>query len=94
MTKPAMKTHRVFKGLVVSDAQTKTVTVRVDRLRFHPIYKKRYTVSKKFHVHDEREQYKVGDTVEFVECRPLSKTKKWRVVYSTKGTNNTEVKSV
>lgn len=82
MTKAAMKTRRVFKGLVVSDAQTKTVTVRIDRLRFHPIYKKRYTVSKKFHVHDEREQYKVGDTVEFVECRPLSKTKKWRVVYA------------
>lgn len=81
MTKPANKTHRQLQGVVVSSAQMKTVVVRVDRLRFHPIYKKRYTVSKKFHVHDEKEQFKVGDTVEFVECRPLSKTKKWRVVY-------------
>jgi small subunit ribosomal protein S17 len=76
-----MGVHRHFQGVVVSTAQTKTITVRVDRLRFHPIYKKRYTVSKKFHVHDEREQFKVGDTVEFEECRPLSKTKKWRVIY-------------
>lgn len=90
MTKVAMKTHRVFKGVVVSSAQTKTITVRVDHLRFHPIYKKRYTVSKKFHVHDEREQFKAGDTVEFVECRPLSKTKKWRVVYG----DNTDKQTV
>ena len=82
MTNTTQKTHRVFKGVVVSSAQTKTITVRVDHLRFHPIYKKRYTVSKKFHVHDERQQYKAGDVVEFVECRPLSKTKKWRVVYN------------
>ncbi len=74
----------------MSSAQTKTITVRVDHLRFHPIYKKRYTVSKKFHVHDEREQFKAGDTVEFVECRPLSKTKKWRVVYG----DNTDKQTV
>ncbi|MFA6474881.1 MAG: 30S ribosomal protein S17 [Patescibacteria group bacterium] len=73
--------HRHFQGVVVSNKQSKTVVVKVDRLRFHPIYKKRFTMSSKFHVHDEREQYEVGDTVEFVECRPISKTKKWRVVY-------------
>lgn len=81
MTKPTMKTKRHFQGEVVSAAQTKTVVVRVNRLRFHPIYKKRYTVSRKFQVHDEKQQFKVGDVVEFVECRPISKNKKWRVVY-------------
>lgn len=74
---------RHFKGVVVSAAQQKTVVVRVDYLRFHPIYKKRFTVSKKFPVHDEKCQYNVGDTVEFVECRPISKRKKWRVIYKT-----------
>lgn len=73
--------QRQFKGVVVSAAQQKTVVIRVDHLRFHPIYKKRYTVSKKFQVHDEKGQYKVGDSVEFVECRPISKHKKWRVIY-------------
>lgn len=73
--------RRQFKGVVVSAAQQKTVVIRVDHLRFHPIYKKRYTVSKKFQVHDEKGQYKVGDSVEFVECRPISKHKKWRVIY-------------
>jgi len=75
------KFQRHLQGTVVSSAQTKTIVVRVDRLRFHPIYKKRFTVSKKFQVHDEKNQYKVGDVVDFVECRPLSKTKKWRVLY-------------
>lgn len=75
--------RRHFKGVVVSAAQQKTVVIRVDHLRFHPIYQKRYTVSKKYQVHDEKGQYKVGDAVEFVECRPLSKHKKWRVIYKT-----------
>lgn len=81
MTKSTMNTKRHFQGEVVSAAQTKTIVVRVNRLRFHPIYKKRYTVSRKFQVHDEKQQYKVGDVVEFVECRPISKNKKWRVIY-------------
>lgn len=78
-----METRKYLKGTVVSSAKSKTIVVRVDRLRFHPIYKKRFTVSKKFHVHDEKNQFKVGDVVEFVECRPLSKTKKWRVMYQS-----------
>lgn len=81
MTNTPLKTRRHFQGEVVSAAQTKTIVVRINRLRFHPIYQKRYTVSKKFQVHDEKQQYKVGDVVEFVECRPISKHKKWRVVY-------------
>ena len=77
---PMNKKH--FQGEVVSAVQSKTIVVRVNRVRFHPIYKKRYTVSRRFQVHDEKQQYKVGDHVEFVECRPISKHKKWRVVYT------------
>ena len=79
--KPAASTRRRFQGVVVSTAQQKTIVVRIDRYKNHPIYQKRYTVSKKFHVHDEKEQFKVGDVVEFEECRPISKNKKWRVIY-------------
>ena len=71
-----------FNGVVVSDKMDKTIVVRIDRVRQHPKYKKRYTVSKRYKVHDEKNQYKEDDKVTFVECRPLSKDKKWRVVYS------------
>lgn len=60
----------------------KTVTVRVDRVKTHPKYKKSYVSSKKYKVHDERNHYHEGDTVTFVQCRPLSKDKRWRVIYS------------
>ncbi len=73
--------RRKFEGVVVSDKMDKTVVVRVDRVKIHPKYKKRYTVSKKYHVHDEKKQYREGDKVSFVECRPLSKNKRWRVIY-------------
>lgn len=72
---------KVFDGVVVSDKQEKTITVRVDTVKSHPKYKKRYTASKKYKVHDEKNFYKEGDKVSFIECRPLSKDKKWRVVY-------------
>ncbi|MBI2415708.1 MAG: 30S ribosomal protein S17 [Candidatus Kerfeldbacteria bacterium] len=75
------KIKRHFQGQVVSDAMDKTIVVKVSRVRTHPMYKKRFTVTKKFKVHDEKNQFKVGDTVEFVECRPISKDKKWRVIY-------------
>lgn len=71
---------RVFQGTVVSDKMAKTVVVRVDGKKMHPKYKKQYRVSRKFHVHDEKGEYKVGDVVRFVETRPLSKTKRWRAV--------------
>ncbi len=71
-----------FNGVVVSDKTDKTVTVRVDSVKVHPKYKKRYTVSKKYKVHDEKNKFKKDDKVSFVECRPLSKDKKWRVMYS------------
>lgn len=73
---------RRFQGVVMSNAQDKTLIVKVDRVRIHRLYKKRYTTSQRYHVHDEKNQYKAGDVVEFTECRPLSKHKRWRVIYS------------
>ena len=70
---------RQFTGTVVSDKMDKTIVVKVDRTRVHPRYKKRYTVSKKYKVHDAENKFKVGDKVSFVECRPLSKEKRWRL---------------
>ena len=58
----------------------KTVVVRVDRLKKHPKYLKYYKISKKFKAHDEKNEYKVGDTVVIKETRPLSKDKRWRVI--------------
>ncbi|KKR48475.1 MAG: ribosomal protein S17 [Candidatus Magasanikbacteria bacterium GW2011_GWC2_40_17] len=75
------KKIRKFKGVVVSAKGQKTVVIRVDRVRKNVKYQKQYTVSNRFQVHDEKGQYKVGDKVNFVECRPISKTKKWRVIY-------------
>ncbi|MBU4217300.1 30S ribosomal protein S17 [Patescibacteria group bacterium] len=72
---------KTFNGEVVSDKMNKTVVVKVDSVKIHPRYKKRYTVSKKYKVHDEKEQYKTGDKVKFIECRPMSKDKRWRVIY-------------
>ena len=72
---------RRMTGVVVSNKADKTLKVRVDRLKMHPKYKKRYTVSKSYAVHDERNQFQEGDVVEFVASRPYSKTKRWRVVY-------------
>jgi small subunit ribosomal protein S17 len=74
------KIKRIFQGLVVSDKMKKTLVVKVERMKLHPKYKKRYKVSRRFKVHNEKEQYKVGDKVRFIECRPLSKEKRWRVL--------------
>lgn len=70
-----------FNGVVVGDKMDKTIVVRVDRVKVHPMYKKRYTVSKKYKVHDEKNKFKTDDKVIFIECRPLSKNKRWRVLY-------------
>lgn len=72
---------RVLQGVVVSDKADKTVTVRVDRRVSHPVYKKTIERSKKYAAHDEENRFKVGDVVEIVESRPMSKTKRWQVVY-------------
>ncbi|MBU1036624.1 30S ribosomal protein S17 [Patescibacteria group bacterium] len=74
------KVLRKFKGVVVSDKMDKTVVVKVERKVTHSKYGKKYIVSKKYKCHDSQNQYKVGDKVLFVECRPFSKDKRWRVV--------------
>jgi small subunit ribosomal protein S17 len=66
-------------GLIVSDKADKTVTVAVEALVRHPMYKKRVRRSKKFIVHDERNEARLGDTVRIIETRPLSKRKRWRL---------------
>ena len=66
-------------GVVASNKMDKTVTVVVERRVAHPFYGKQQTRTKKFHAHDEKNEYKVGDVVRIVETRPLSKTKRWRV---------------
>ncbi len=68
---------RSKKGNVVSKSGAKTIVVAVDTYKQHAKYKKRYLVTSKFHAHDEKEQFKVGDEVTIYETRPLSKLKRW-----------------
>lgn len=75
-----MGMRKRFVGEVVSDAMDKTVVVRVERITEHPLYKKRIRRSVKFKAHDENNMCSVGDKVLIEETRPLSKTKRWRVV--------------
>jgi len=67
-------------GVVVSDKMDKTITVRVTRATRHPVYNKMMKSATKFKAHDEKEVAKTGDTVRIAETRPLSKTKRWRLV--------------
>ena len=71
---------RILKGVVVSDKMQKTVVVEISRMKKHPKYKKYYSVTKRFKVHDEEGVYKTGDKVLIQETRPLSKEKRWIVV--------------
>lgn len=77
-TKKAM--HRQFEGTVVSVAEDKTIHVIVKIVKIHPKYRKQYTTSKKYAVHDEKNEAKMWDRVLFEECRPMSKTKRWRLL--------------
>ncbi len=72
--------RRVLQGVVVSDVNEKTVTVKVERRFMHPVYKKFIVRSQKYLAHDESNQIKVGDQVRIRECRPLSKRKRWEVL--------------
>ncbi|HOQ32327.1 MAG TPA: 30S ribosomal protein S17 [Candidatus Hydrogenedens sp.] len=67
-------------GIVTSDAMNKTITVSVERLKYHPLYKKGVKRTKKYKAHDEENKAKTGDLVRIRECRPLSKTKRWRLI--------------
>ena len=67
-------------GTVISDKMDKTITVRVDMAAMHPVYNKLVRTSTKFKAHDEKDAAGMGDTVKIEETRPLSKTKRWRLV--------------
>jgi small subunit ribosomal protein S17 len=72
--------RKMRKGTVVSDKSAKTIVVSVTRRIRHPIYGKEITVSRKYHAHDEKGEAKIGDTVRIMECRPMSRLKRWRLV--------------
>ncbi len=76
---PTRGTRKERVGMVVSDKPDKTVAVSVETLVRHPLYKKRVRRSKRFMVHDERNEARVGDTVRIVETRPISARKRWRL---------------
>ncbi|MEQ1648351.1 MAG: 30S ribosomal protein S17 [Hyphomicrobiaceae bacterium] len=71
---------RILQGVVVSDKNTKTVVVEVERRYTHPLFKKTVRRSKKYHAHDEIGGHKVGDIVRIQESAPISKLKRWIVV--------------
>ena len=80
MTEQTQKTQRTIEGRVVSNKMQKTVTVLLERQVQHPLYGKIVRRSTKVHAHDEKRECKEGDLVRIAECRPMSKTKNWRVV--------------
>ncbi len=79
MTSKKETKGKVLRGVVVSDKMDKTIVVKVDRYVKHPKYQKYYTVSKKYKAHDETNEKKIGDKVEIVETKPISKDKTFRV---------------
>lgn len=72
--------RKTRQGIVTSDARDRTITVRVDSSHRHPVYGKIVRSSSKLHAHDEANEAGVGDVVRVIECRPLSKQKRWRLV--------------
>lgn len=73
-------TRKVYVGKVISDKEDKTIKVSITTYRKHPLYGKRVEYTKKFTAHDENNEAKVGDTVKIMETKPLSKTKRYRLV--------------
>ncbi len=84
MTVNNEKKSRRLRGIVVSDKMDKTVVVRIDEVKNHPVYAKKVTHSIKLKAHDEKNEYKIDDVVIIEECRPLSRDKKWLVVEKVK----------
>ena len=72
---------RILQGTVVSDSNNQTVVVNVERQVMHPLYKKYIGRSKKYHAHDEKNQFKNGETIRIQKCAPKSKLKRWEVLY-------------
>ena len=77
MTETKKSLKRTLIGKVVSDKRTKTVTVLVERRVKHALYGKIVAKSSKYHAHDEKGEYKLGDVIEITESKPISKTKNW-----------------
>lgn len=75
------KKKGLFGGIVVSDKMDKTIVVAVDTFKAHPKYLKRYIVTKKYKAHDPENRFKIGDKVKIAEVRPISKDKKWVVIF-------------
>ena len=71
---------KILKGKVIRDKNNKTIVVLVKRKYIHPFYKKVITSSKKYHAHDEKNKFKIGDDVKIIESKPFSKMKKWEVL--------------
>ena len=71
---------KMLKGKVISDKNEKTIVVLVKRRYSHAFFKKVITSSKKYHVHDEKNKFKVGDDVKIIESKPFSKKKRWKVI--------------
>ena len=84
MENNVQKKSRELRGVVASTKMAKTVVVKVDNTKTHPIYKKQYTVSKRYKAHDETNSYKVGDRVVIRQVKPISKDKKWAVIKKVK----------
>ena len=78
---------RILSGVVVSSSSNKTITVGVTRRIKHKLYKKIIRQTKKYHVHDENNEFNVGDVVSIIESKPISKLKRWTVI-STGGDNS------
>tara|TARA_B100000900_G_scaffold318486_1_gene277578 strand:+ start:825 stop:1082 length:258 start_codon:yes stop_codon:yes gene_type:complete len=74
---------RILSGVVVSSNSNKTITVGVNRRIKHKLYKKIIKQTKKYHAHDENNEFNVGDTVSIIESKPISKLKKWKVISNT-----------
>lgn len=72
-----VQTKKIIRGTVVTDSNDKTVIVDVVRVKTHPLYRKKYTINKRYQAHDENNQYKIGDVVEIIASKPFSKTKKF-----------------
>ena len=73
-------TKRILQGHVVSNKNNKTIVVKVKRRFRHPFYGKVISRSKKYHAHDEKNKFKIGDNVKIIESKPFSKKKKWEVI--------------
>ena len=73
-------TKKILKGVIKSAKNNKTVVVEVTRKFAHPFYGKIIKRSKKYHAHDENNKFKAGETIQIIECNPISKKKKWKVI--------------